>query len=314
MIYKDLKIKYQNKLGYNYLVVPLGSSANDYNMRILAENNIPQILEMHMAAIEGNAECYYEIKGKQTLEQYYSRRMLEFDDMKRIVESIAEVEKRLEEYLIGRGNILLSPETIFISQSDERLYFCVFPEEMEDYGEGLLSVAKFFLKKMNHQDERASGAGYQFFEMADMGEVDRDEMLGVFGANESADKENTTENADDLSDLYEDSSFDLLDDISIDDDVFDEDFAKEFEYDDEKKAGMDPIELLELNEDESKIDALKKKAIIAIPAAAFVFIAIFMFSDKMSDLSIGLRIGYLAMLAVAFSLAIILLKNKLEKN
>ena len=64
-----MEVRYRKEISENYLILKHEEKADEYAVRILAENRIQGVLDMQTRMIDGEREYYFAIGGKQSLKK-----------------------------------------------------------------------------------------------------------------------------------------------------------------------------------------------------------------------------------------------------
>lgn len=329
MKYEDLDVRSEMGLGSYLVVISAGEKDCEYARRIVHEAAIMAALPMHESIVDGRHDYCYDATGKTSIYKAYSRKTLEYEDMKKITKAMCDMIRMLSDFLIDRSSLLLDPLLIFTNANGD-IFFTIYPDGIEDAQSGICMLAKFFMKRINHEDEGARVAAYKFFELTDEESFDFDEVEKIFcdeSVNNQANSdmlldidrqafESGSENADtyNLDNLMKEDGLD--DDFftaDIESDVFGEDDFNEEDYEIDDEEGDDNYKK-ELDLSENSKEMIMKIAIFAIPSVVFLIICIFMFSDRMADLSLGLRLVATAAFGVAMALVAVICHNKIKQK
>ena len=97
--------------------------SEDYQMRMLCENQPEGLLAVKGRGIDGTS-CYdYNVSGKISLQAMFERTKICADDLKLFLRQFLSVIRETEKYLLNIHCILLEQEYIFYEE--EKYYFCV---------------------------------------------------------------------------------------------------------------------------------------------------------------------------------------------
>lgn len=292
-----LNIEFEKDLGKNYMVLPGKGFSSDYSIRMVKECCVDRLLPIEVSNVDGNARYHYEIEGYQQLEKRYAMASMEYEDIEKIIRAIASLPRRLEEYLLDKDNIYLSPSTIFLNSEGEP-YFVYYPDENVDYSQGVREICTFILRKLNHQSEKAVSAGYAAFEISARESFALSDFERQFKPLEPEPGDLPTNEDNALLSLSED--FDELDLTGLD--LFEEEDFEEEEEDD----SLPPYDE-EIDKKAVLIEKLLKYGpfVLIIIAGAFLFL-----SSSMASLSLPLRILSFAMISLGIMLISYLLKGR----
>ena len=124
--------------------------AENYQLRMLQENVIEGILEVHGHAEEGNQIYEYDVSGKNTLNYRYSKKKINSKEMKRFLEAVVTIMEELTNHLLNPNSLLLDPEYIYIEKG--KYYFCYVPNWEEDIGVAFHKLMDSFVQWTDYQD------------------------------------------------------------------------------------------------------------------------------------------------------------------
>ena len=132
--------------------------------KILMRRKIPGLLPMEKAYLDGNGQYWYNISGKQSLDTYCSIQNVGIDVIKKIIISICSQMEILEWNLISMGSLLLEPECIFVTNSNQEFIFTSYPGADQNIEDGFRQLMEYLLTKVDHKDALAVHAAYGVYE------------------------------------------------------------------------------------------------------------------------------------------------------
>ena len=158
-----MNIEYKRDLQNNYMILESACEADDdgYHLRMAEQNEIPGLLTFHSGKKDGKLYLYYEITSKQSIENLYARKALNYQDILFLLNGINDTLEGLQKYLLSPEQLLFDPQFIFTYPDKSRIFLCYLPGANEYSISGL---AEFILKKLNHEDEQAVALGYSFYQ------------------------------------------------------------------------------------------------------------------------------------------------------
>lgn len=162
---------YKRELSHSYLVmeeIPEELSRH-YQYRMILRNRIPGLLASSERYLEGKACLYYDISSRQSLEQLYLSAKIGMKEIRGIIDNLVQVLDSMSEYLLEERFLILAPEYIYMDLETEQLFFLYYPFQEEKEAETrYLPMAEFFLEHVDHREEKAVSAAYQFYKMSRM--------------------------------------------------------------------------------------------------------------------------------------------------
>ena len=160
---------YKRELSHSYLVmedIPDELSGH-YQYRMILRNRIPGLLASSERYIEGRACLYYDISSRQSLEQLYLSAKIGMKEIRGIIDNLVQVLDSMAEYLLEERFLILEPEYIYMDLETEQLFFLYYPFQEENVAETRYRpLAEFFLEHVDHREEKAVSAAYQFYKMS----------------------------------------------------------------------------------------------------------------------------------------------------
>ena len=123
----------------------------DYQIRMLEENQIEGILPVKGRGRNGCSFYDYDVSGKISMKAMYERSKISSQDMKKFLSQLKQVIYSVERHLLNKQCILLRPEYIFYEE--DRYYFCYFPLAKEDFWKEFHVLTEYFVKYADYEDQ-----------------------------------------------------------------------------------------------------------------------------------------------------------------
>lgn len=179
-----IKPEYKRELSHSYLIlddIPKEKMDN-YQYRMILKNRIPGLLCSSERYINGKVCLYYDISSRQSLDQLYEAGKMSFTEILGIVEELARVLEGMSGFLLEEQNLLLDPRYMYLDLDTEQLCLLYYPfAEMENpIGSIYMPVAEFFLEHVDHKEEMAVSAAYQFYKMSKAESFALDSFRGMW--------------------------------------------------------------------------------------------------------------------------------------
>lgn len=135
----------------------------NYEMRMLYENEIEGLLRCQPRPKDGKMELYYDITSCTELSKKYETVEMSYLECKEILTQLAETQKRMQTYMMEERYISLCEEHIFVESGSDKMRFLFLPEVPGKEGQGYRKLAEFMLEKVNHKDDQAVKLAYRFY-------------------------------------------------------------------------------------------------------------------------------------------------------
>ncbi len=158
------KVTYERDIHKSYMKIPsiIGSSLDE---KLIFRKGYQGILSMEKSFVNGAAEYWYNISGKQALDVYCQGNSINQDFFERLILRICSQLELLEWNLIDCNCLLVEPEYIFVNHTGEEIYFALYPDTSMDIFEQLQQLAEYLLTKLNHSDREGVHAVYRIYEI-----------------------------------------------------------------------------------------------------------------------------------------------------
>lgn len=138
---------------------------NDYRINMIVKNNISGLLEATTNYFNGEIEMIYVISSRQNLNDYFIKGKIGYHDIKRIIDSIIQLEKEINRYLLNMDDVILLPEYIFVNKESERIEYCYYTENDKSFLESFREFIQKLIHLTDHSDKKAVKYIYDIFEL-----------------------------------------------------------------------------------------------------------------------------------------------------
>lgn len=157
------KMEYQKSLNQNYLVYKNERGEENYELRMLVENQIDHLLPIELRSIDGRDDIYYKVESFQPLNKLYKNREMKLEDVRIILIGLTGAIAAIQEYMLDERHVVLLPEYIFIHTESREVRLLFHPFYEGDIREGVREFADYLIGRIDHTEQRAVMMGYQFY-------------------------------------------------------------------------------------------------------------------------------------------------------
>lgn len=172
-----MEISYKRTHQESYMVVETENTLTDYQERMLKENEISSLLSFYTIQLDGKTRFWHDISGKQSLKDYLEQERVSLDLLERILISMILAFEELEKYLIQHQNILLRPDTVFMSRQEQlRIFLCCCPGVREDNMPMFQEMMEYIVGKVSGEEESLVHLCYKLYELSVRPETTLQEM------------------------------------------------------------------------------------------------------------------------------------------
>lgn len=159
-----MKTYYKHDLKQAYLILEgREGEPEDYQSFMLTECHIIGLLFVEIRNIDNQMQYHYNISGKTAFKTLYEKMYLNYEEMKRLVESLLKMIRVLRKYMLDSNCILLDPEYIFCDS--QGYHFCYYPPCEEDARDMFHRLTEFFVKQVDYKDEEGVHFAYTLHKM-----------------------------------------------------------------------------------------------------------------------------------------------------
>lgn len=127
-----------------------GPYREDYQVRMLKENQIPGILKMRVQGIDEKTFYEYEISGKVSLKNRFQKKKITAEEMKLFLEQVLNAISGVTCHLLDVNCLLMDPEYIF--WESDQYYFCYVPQCEDDIWVSFHKLMDSFVQWTDYQD------------------------------------------------------------------------------------------------------------------------------------------------------------------
>lgn len=127
-----------------------GPYREDYQVRMLKENQIPGILKMRGQGIDEKTFYEYEISGKVSLKNRFQKKKITAEEMKLFLGQVLNAISGVTCHLLNVNCLLMDPEYIF--WETDQYYFCYVPQCEDDIWVSFHKLMDSFVQWTDYQD------------------------------------------------------------------------------------------------------------------------------------------------------------------
>ena len=159
-----MEVSYRRDLNHNYMILENEKiTGNEYQVRMMEQNSIPELLPLQLRKKNGKSYLYYDITSRQPLTKIYENIGMRSRDIEQLLVGIRNGIEHARQYLLNSEDIFLDPEFIYMNLGTGQIQLCCIPFFEEQKENFFLPLSEFILKKLDHGDRRAVDLGYGLF-------------------------------------------------------------------------------------------------------------------------------------------------------
>lgn len=166
-----MEIEYNRSLMTSSMILEAAQPPAEWEERMIANAAIEGILFGEWVEENGQNRVWYDITGKQSLQQFLEDADLGYDILEALLVGIYETVEHIEAILLCPDAILLLPETVFLDYRTGRVIFCYYPGYGKTLPETFASLMEYLLIHLNHGDEKAVKLAYDAYGQIPKGSI-----------------------------------------------------------------------------------------------------------------------------------------------
>lgn len=157
------EIVYERNLTGSFMKIVAGIHAG-LDEKLMLRRKLPGLLAVEKAYMDGEGQYWYNISGKQSLDMYCRVKEVDISFIEKLIMSICSEMEILEWNLIQTNCLMLDPEVIFITNSNQEIIFTIYPGGSGTIETEFQQLMEFLLTKVDHKDTQAVKAAYGIYE------------------------------------------------------------------------------------------------------------------------------------------------------
>lgn len=143
----------------------------EWEKQMIERNAAEGILFGEQTTEDGHNRIWYDITGKQSLQQFLEGEKLSYDLLAALLVGIYEAAAYVEAILLCADGILLLPETIFLDYRTGKISFCYYPGNGRTLPEMFADLMEHLLIHVDHGDEAAVRLAYDAYGQIPKGSI-----------------------------------------------------------------------------------------------------------------------------------------------
>ena len=176
-----MNISFKKNLSRSYMVVEKVAkfSENDFQVQMLLENSIENLLPFSYEMINGKADLFYDISSRQVFVRQFEISKMTFANLRAFCFALRALARVLEEYLLDPNNIMLKKECIFTDPEGNEFAFCYHPYYHGDILAELKELFNYILQIIDYEDENAVRLAYEIHGKIQTDQFVLNDIMGI---------------------------------------------------------------------------------------------------------------------------------------
>lgn len=161
-----MKIRYIRRFMKSYMVIAQRKPPVRWELMMMTQLALESVLFAEYVCEDGEAELWYDITGKQSLDVLLDDGQLTCELLCRILMGVYDAAEGLEGLLLRSEGLLLRPEYMFSDYGTEHIGICYDPENEISVEQAFSQLMEYLLTKLDHEDPRAVELAYGIYEQS----------------------------------------------------------------------------------------------------------------------------------------------------
>lgn len=126
-----------------------------FGSEMLKYNVAQGILGAELYNVDQEMQCLYRVRDMISLNEYFERGNMNMIQLAGLLEQLAQILTRCQEYFLDEKNLLLQCDCMFLDEK-QRLQIPYLDGYNKKINEGISRLLEKFMDTMNHQEDRKS--------------------------------------------------------------------------------------------------------------------------------------------------------------
>ena len=159
-----MEVEYRKDLNHNYMVITQEELIYEpYCVRMLEIQTLMGVLPLQKRNMDNRNLFYYDITGKQSLQNLYTKASLSHDKLRHFILSIIGTLELACEYLLPEDDFVLSPEHIYLDVVTDKPALCFLSGYRQDCKKQMSTLLEYLMNKVDYNDKEAVLLVYRLY-------------------------------------------------------------------------------------------------------------------------------------------------------
>ncbi len=157
------EIIYERNLTGSYMKIPVSFDA-EFDERMMLKRKLPGLLPVEKCFVDGQGQYWYNISGRQSLDTFCHMKPIGTEFIEKLIISICAEIEILERNLLDVNSLLLDPEFIYVTNSNQEFVFTIYPGAKDYIELEFQQLMEYILAKIDHKEMEAVQITYAIYE------------------------------------------------------------------------------------------------------------------------------------------------------
>jgi hypothetical protein len=163
-----VEVEYRKDLRHNYMIIKEEEDIPKelYCIRMLQNQPLAGVLPLQQHCMDNKTLNYYEITGKQSMLNLYTKASLSYERLKRLITSILSTLELAFEYLLPEDDFILQPEYIYLDVVTNTPFLSFLSGYRHDSKQQMNGLLEYLMNKVDYNDKEAVLLVYQLYSVS----------------------------------------------------------------------------------------------------------------------------------------------------
>lgn len=176
-----------------------------YEIKMFAGKHIPGFLDMTLRRVNEKNVYQYKILSYESMSDRYSKESFGKQEIKNLITALIRINITAGEFLLRRECILLNPQYVYME--GENIYFCYYPDNVLDFGDGIKDIMEYVLEHINHDDRDTIMTAYGLYQRILKNSYTLESLMETFENKDEIHENKNEENITPIQYVREESAY-----------------------------------------------------------------------------------------------------------
>lgn len=171
-----MREEYERDLQHSWMILEIDEIyEEDYQMRMLADNSFPELLEVCGQGTDAKSRYRYKISGRKSLKELWEKDSWRYKELEDFMRQLIHILYELDNYLLSVSSLSLNPKHIF--KDENKFAFCYIPGHEGNIWKDFHILTEEIVKIMDYEDKEGIYLAYELHKASMEEEYDIEQVL-----------------------------------------------------------------------------------------------------------------------------------------
>lgn len=157
-----MEIEFAREINNSYMKIQSADKEDGFAMNMITQNKIDYLLTAGKRTVNEKVIYIYDVTSMIDLYTTLENREMDISGLKKLINALQHTIKEIKEFFLSPDGIILEPDKIFISSSNE-IRFLYYNDEMMTFEKSVKNLFEYIIRKVNHKDNEAVTISYGIY-------------------------------------------------------------------------------------------------------------------------------------------------------